>query len=1363
MKVVRDKNSELRGVEPVPFEPRLQAADPMVRFGSSPARRQEAFRSLPPQGGVSTCAGQRGVALVMTLILLAVIAFMAIAFLVLSSRERGSVGITTQMNVAQYAADSGMEHALQELNAQLMVSANPYSIGLHVSTNYLSPGYDPSRPIGVPNPTNVNYDVTTGLVPRALTSQEMLQNLANLQYSPRPPVYIPVRPSGSNDFRYYLDLNRNGKFEPTGWLGVTNELGQPIRFPNGNIVPGYFVGDPQWVGDLELPDKPHSANNPFLSRHAYIVLPVSETLDINYIHNQAHNPYKTAIGFAGADFLRNQGVGSWEINLASFLYDLNTNIYAWGGVYTYDPLVTGTVQGNAFVDACSLLTNRYGGLNYRNLSSVRSLYANGTPAFLNDGFDGYSAGPINTAPGNLTPDPDRFPGDRTIKPWPGSDTTNRFFTAQELFDPTKTSVNFANRLKNVGLLRSTYDSYTYYRLLSQLGTDSTPDTGKININYDSLVQTNAQGIASSTNFVPWQPIAFFTNTAIALLANAGYTVGPGLTNILTKDKAGRTHLQVQVWPVNYYAPSVHRLFQLAANICDATTNRVFNGSAAAYPYCPSVFRPLFRSTKVGTNTVIVIAGYREVNGIALSVASSAPQTIDPSDRNANLAAFPPLTQPDIGSPDRVEPLVWGVPLVIGAKKGLPNFNEFSMQAGIYVSRLLEFRRAPNDTRGAIKSTNQMYVVGVTNVFGLEAWNSYKAAYPRRLQVVVASEMRAILTNEFGINVWSNTTLRGSVTNLTAGSWIGWTNANQVGQSFYLPFGANSQFMFLPNSTYINRAPWFETQTHNFTDAAQGGFYVPHWFLNLNTRLKYILVDSDAQRIVDYVNLDNWEKTVDVTAKLQEGATCSGNTATLQEPAEQWCTNRLNRANPLNTAIPTYGIQNQIDVCLGQAAGSPPTLPDIRSFNQDPFTGLDAESAVDGFRYNLLGWSNIFPKDANMPFYRSNVFYAPFDPYRPIYVHTTWQANDPLVHYTIGDLVDLSIADTNRVDLTGKNPPLENMGQGNSRYEPWGGNPFGARSNPSITPYDFAAKDPNLTRSDDWDFPTNKFPNIGWLGRVHRGTPWQTIYLKSQDAVNRAPNQLLKDSQKYFGNWKQWVGNPYPILNYGQISSSIIPYVPVPQIWYTTNWATDDAVFSLPTNDWRIVDLFTTALNDNASRGQLSVNQTNLAAWSAVLAGVNVLKDSQKNNYDFIKPAGAYVLTSPPPVVRIVSGIINARTNFPNSSFQRVGDVLAARELTLASPYLVGNTNFMSDEVVERIPQQVLGLLRGNQQPRFVIYSYGQALKPAPRSLVTSGTFVGMCTNYQITAEVATRAVVRIDGAPNNPHAVIESYNILPPD
>ena len=40
----------------------------------------------------------------------------------------------------------------------------------------------------------------------------------------------------------------------------------------------------------------------------------------------------------------------------------------------------------------------------------------------------------------------------------------------------------------------------------------------------------------------------------------------------------------------------------------------------------------------------------------------------------------------------------------------------------------------------------------------------------------------------------------------------------------------------------------------------------------------------------------------------------------------------------------------------------------------------------------------------------------------------------------------------------------------------------------------------------------------------------------------------------------------------------------------------------------------------------------------------------------------------------------------------------------------------------------------------------------------------MVTNYQVVAESATRAVVRVDGAGTPaPHVVVETYNPLPPD
>jgi hypothetical protein len=135
---------------------------------------------------------------------------------------------------------------------------------------------------------------------------------------------------------------------------------------------------------------------------------------------------------------------------------------------------------------------------------------------------------------------------------------------------------------------------------------------------------------------------------------------------------------------------------------------------------------------------------------------------------------------------------------------------------------------------------------------------------------------------------------------------------------------------------------------------------------------------------------------------------------------------------------------------------------------------------------------------------------------------------------------------------------------------------------------------------------------------------------------------------------------------------------------------------------------------------------------------------------------------------------NAFPVFRNYSFQTLGDILAVPQLTVASPFLntnippsiagFANPNYMlNDAAYERIPQQILGLLKCDHTPRFVVYSFGQALKPADHSLVTSSSFFGLCTNYQIMAEAATRAVIRIDGAPANPHAVIESFNVLPPD
>jgi hypothetical protein len=311
----------------------------------------------------------------------------------------------------------------------------------------------------------------------------------------------------------------------------------------------------------------------------------------------------------------------------------------------------------------------------------------------------------------------------------------------------------------------------------------------------------------------------------------------------------------------------------------------------------------------------------------------------------------------------------------------------------------------------------------------------------------------------------------------------------------------------------------------------------------------------------------------------------------------------------------------------------------------------------------------------------------------------------------------------------------------------------------------------MFRSDAWDFPTNRFPNVGWIGRVHRGTPWQTIYLKQP-----AADPLL---------WKRHSGNARQLVNKGQLPYSLV----------ASNAVYEDASLSRPTNDWRLVDLFTTAVSDNASRGQMSINQGNLAAWSAMLSGVLVLTNNATDAYFravvtaakgqplpppptgciVVDPAGSYdpynTAVPLPPIVTLVNAINRTRSStnlFPEQTFSHLGDILSVPELTVASPFLNQSTKYqtqygLNDEIYERIPQQILGLLKVDSGPRFVVYSWGQALKPADRSVVMNGSYSGLVTNYQITAEVETRSVIRIEGAPGNPRVIVEGYNIMPPE
>ena len=1283
---------------------------------------------LPP----SRLGGRKGIALVITLIMLSIITFMAVTFLVLSQRERSSVSTATDQKIARDASDTAFSRVSAELLTRMITHTNFQDFDLLVSTNYInSVGLNPVFPAPL-NPTNVNYDYLNG-AGGPLDSQSRDINIASLLYNPRPPVYVVTNNNtGQADFRFYLDLNRNGRFDTNGtrpvissdpgfpFFSATN--GQTVARNFGGVIQSNnFVGDPEWIGQLARPGELHSADNQFISRYAYLVVPAGKTLDVNTIHNQAVT--KTIITNApvpnpSEGYLRNQGVGPWEINLAAFLVDLNTNIWPGPAYPGYNPLnayqynrpFNTANQGRSFQDAYSILSYRYNN-NYNSLMPANALFF--APAQWNDdNIDEYADGPVMTTTTNLpetTPDPVGLP-------WAGAENTNHYFSQQDLFNRTKVGAGFAARLQQAGSSNDSYNAYTFYRMLSQLGSDSTPDTTKLNINYKNTDIHGNIVPGMETNHIPWTPEDFFTNAASRILATMTNRQGMGV--------ALSAHY-IPVYPTNYYTPAVHRALQLAANIFDAATNQTVPLVAGqTNAYFPSVFRPIFTKD---ANGQIYISDYKE--------ATDATEVFGYTYMDFNTAS----NQLPVNTPAGTV-VIYGVPWVVGAKKGFPNFNQFAFQTTYALTRKLLFERINNTGETAKDySMKQEFVMDVTNQVGMDAWNSYRSAWP-----MASRQLRLFSTNIFSLRILNDTNpFTGALDLITpqtlpAGldtrppNWLGY-NANFPRNSFKTLIDTNNLIVNGDNVAYNPTITRFAPGPQ-FYPPSTIGRVIPQYYMITTNRVVYALIDESVNphRIVDFVNLDNSGQILDFTGIVEAQAKAASVLRTQpMDAAAVWRTNSMNGVLP--DAI-SDGLDYQIEASLGAIQVTGWNNPNV-----DPDNGTQTRN----FRNWLL--------DATTPVGATNG--APFSPTIIITNQVSWEANDPLVHYTIPDLTDMNPVANKWGWTPGPTGPALAH-----RYSPWD---FTANGSPQDTPVAvpaMAKKDANAVSSDVWDFPTNKFWNVGILGRVHRGTPWQTVYMKS-------PVIAQKD-------WINWSGN-FVIGTNG-----------------ATGRTNADAAFTMPVADYSLFDLFTTSPDPNASRGQLNVNQTNLAAWSAVLSGVNVITNGSGGamGSTFIAPAGVYDPAQPTPMAKIWQGILRAKNNtngntgtvFPNHTFQHAGDVLAAPELTVASPFVsTARNSVANDEVYERIPQQIMSLLTLNQSPRFVIYSFGQTLHPAAdHPLVTGGAFNGLCTNYQITAESATRAVVRVEGTSDPqyqdgkvdsqgrsypPHLVVEEFNVLSPD
>jgi hypothetical protein len=1367
-----------------------------------------------------------GMALVITVILIAVVTFMAITFLAISRRERGAVTTTTDTTTAQLAADDALAAAEAQIIAHTLATTNPYNFGLVVSTNYINPyGFVAN----VANPTNVNYFYHGG---GPVSANDFPQLLANLYYLPRAPVMISTNDPVQG--RFYLDLNRNGVDEPNGWWPELGNDGFPIV--NGGVT-NYmnFVGDPEWIGVLQHPDQPYGPNNPFVARYAFIAVPVGNALDLNAIHNETigRQVNSTNLGTVNDSFMRNQGVGSWEINLAAFLADLNTNEWlpvdpssaAAPGYYQYNEPGGFNNKGIAFDDAISLLSYRYS-YNYSTLLPVGGLNPNGIfttgfifPPFQNN-IDYYSDGPLMTTPAGIN---DVF--QNVTRPWAGADNTNHFFDLQELFDPNKVNVgaaspanSFTNRLALADSGPSTYDRYTYYRLLSQMGVDSAPIQNQINLNYSNaaayfwqLGNLNIPGFVTNivyypgaeTNLVPWTPWQFFTIAADKMLraySQEWLEENPSnyvatycmTTNISTAPNPlfdptnipipfGISDIPVLVSNQFVYTPAVQRVLQLAANMYDATTNntRVMGADF------PSVFRPIFEAVPfpsppaqpVFTNVYIIgyepVGSYYDANGqieLGTVTGPTDPQLALPVNVT-DLQVLPPdFSIPRASFWTNIN--VYGVPWIIGAKKGFPNFNEFAMESTFQLTRKIQvWRPNTNDYNYNDYQYKQSFNLSLTNQFGAECWNSYSNAFLRSVAIYVTCANTCLLTNDEGFSTNLASLISGYLPiNSTSNNNDGWPGYNPDGSgapvpaillssnSFQIPL--NTTVGAIPTSMYRFNVgpnveepghagpylttnldyPWGNSLFESGVTINGQSYPQPHWWLTTSNGVRVIILDTTVvpNRVIDYVQLSGPNNTVDLTSNIiyycDKPASSSGPSGT-----QQFNTNIVG-----GTLTGPIGMISQIETSLGAYPNGPIFPPWNESLTEQQVE-IDGFLAFFGYSFppgSLTAAQAQAVAEAQM----TNAMQTPYTPTATIVQDIDWQANDPLVHYMANDLQSAPVPPKFLLPNQPSDWPL-NLGSLNDRYQPWGGGkPINTNApNPNAAnAYNLALKDPLIWRSDYWDFPTYNLPTIGWLGRIHRGTPWQTVYLKSPDILQQtnAAGAVVGTN-----TWaQQWTGDT--LLTYGQ--------------YY-------DAVNTAPTQDRLLFDLFTTAPNDNATRGQLSVNvgasdpanpQAGLAAWSALLSGV-VMPTNRFGGYTIIQPAGP---AGPNALLgALVTNINYTRANFTNAdglkgAFEHVGDVLAVPALTVSNQWLPLNNanviNGISDEMYEWFPQQVMSLLRVSGTPqspmRYVIYGYGQALKPAPNGIYTgSGAYFGMVTNYQVVAESATRAVVNFGSVVTN--------------
>lgn len=701
-------------------------------------------------------------------------------------------------------------------------------------------------------------------------------------------------------------------------------------------------------------------------------------------------------------------------------------------------------------------------------------------------------------------------------------------------------------------------------------------------------------------------VEFFTNLSTRLLLATGYGFDAGNIPVYSNG-----HF--------VFTPDVHRVLQVAANIYDASTNRADRGGPE-FPFLPSVFRPVFRVA----NGNVFIGGWVEETGGTRWAATP---------RELNSPADAAVVQPDDN--------LYDVPWIIGVKKGFPTFNEFSLTTVATMSRALQLVKPtlfslPN-------RTNQLFRIGISNQFGFEAWNPYRSNYARAVDLIVANHQTVEFrfTNDALLDPRGNRVTQdlflATWTNLPALSWagVGVSMESPVPASFVVPLQTNLVFLHdavLRSGHGGQPLPPTMTGPGLLDDFEDNGLLpVPELELRVTNRIRCYLVDAATGRLVDYVTLGSLPAHRSLSTELA---------LPVRTDAILWDSSRPSGAT---LTTPPAGVLAQIQVALGNLL---PSDADWRNYGLHPPTGLAKQKAIDAFRV-FCGLTPLFSPIGPV----SNlVMTAPFTPVRRISRQVSWQANDPLVHSLAAQL-----GPTNQLLLESLIGPSlsDNLGRLNERFAPWSRNFSVApwRTNPLV-------KDPLLRRADDWADGGFGPVSLAWLGRVHRGTPWQSLYLKS--------------GRPTFSHWTNWLGA----------------------------WEAAAADRAMPPQDWKIAAEIARLLNLHHPAILLPIGETDTNAWLQTLDGLSVLTNISSSTSLMIGAppqfAALTVASNEPGALAVAEAIRQFQQN--GAQFRQPGDLLALPELSLASPWLDRSSDLqlesgITDDAYEMLPAQLLSRLR----------------------------------------------------------------------